>query len=271
MKVTTHGGLSVISAFANGIGAAIGVNLPLDVEFLDHDRKNSIAIEKTLDLLNRMYGMEYHPYVRIRSRIPRAVGLKSSSALTLAVVLGFFHYHEKDLAEVPAVAAKCSRANGTSLTGAIDDIYCALYGGVTLTDNNKDEMLIHRPVKERDVLVCYPKNVRRVTSKLDQASIKNAANSFEPLRGLVEDGFYYEAMVLNGLILGNILGYNSEILSYLQRSGATYSSISGKGPAMFAIYDNHEDLINAARNFPSRRYEVIMTRLSNTKAMVKFN
>jgi shikimate kinase len=271
LKVTTHGGLSVISAFANGIGSAIGVNLSLSVEFLDKESKNSDAIEKTLERLNRIYRMEYHPHVRVRSKIPRSVGLKSSSALTLAIVLGFFHYHEKDLSDAPAVAAECSRANGTSITGAIDDVYCAMYGGVTLTDNNRDKMLIHHPVKEREVLVCYPKNIRRVTSMIDQASIKNAAGSFLPLRKLVEDGFYYEAMVLNGLIMGNIMGYDREILSYLLRSGANYASISGKGPAMFAIYDDHEDFINAARNFPEKRYEVVMTKLSNAKAVVESN
>jgi shikimate kinase len=132
-------------------------------------------------------------------------------------------------------------------------------------------MLIHHPVKEREVLVCYPKNIRRVTSMIDQASIKNAAGSFLPLRKLVEDGFYYEAMVLNGLIMGNIMGYDREILSYLLRSGANYASISGKGPAMFAIYDDHEDFINAARNFPEKRYEVVMTKLSNAKAVVESN
>jgi shikimate kinase len=271
LKVTTHGGLSVISAFATGIGSAIGVNLPLSVEFLDKERKNSIAIEKTFNMLNSMYGMEYHPYVRVISRIPRSVGLKSSSALTLAVVLGFLHYHEKDVSDAPAIAAKCSRANGTSITGAIDDVYCAMYGGVTLTDNNKDMMLIHHPVKEREVLICYPKNIKRVTTNIDQLSIKNAANSFVSMRKLVEDGFYYEAMVLNGMIMGNIMGYDRAILSYLLGSGATYASISGKGPAMFAMYDNHEDLINAARNFPVKRYEVVITRLSNAKVVVQFN
>jgi shikimate kinase len=271
LKVTTHGGLSVISAFADGIGSAIGLDLSLDVEFLDIERKNNEAVERTLDFLNRIYGMEYNPYVRIRSRIPRSVGLKSSSALTLAVVLGYLHYFEKEPLDAPVLAAKCSRANGTSITGALDDIYCAMFGGITLTNNNKDEIVLHHTVKERDALVCYPRNFKRRTIKLDISPIRKASGSFKSLRTLVEAGFYYEAMVLNGLIIGDIIGYDHEIISYLLKSGASYASVSGKGPAMFGIFDDHDALLESEKNFPSKSYEVIRTKLSNTKATVNMN
>ncbi len=269
MKVITHGGISVISAFSDGIGSAIGIDLPMEIELLESQRRNSIAVEKTLDYLNRRYGSNYHPYVRIRSNIPRSTGLKSSSALTLAIVLGYLNSFDLDMADAATLAAVCSRENGTSITGALDDISCALYGGVTLTDNRLDRIILRHPVKERPILICYPKYERRTTSKIDISSIKRAGPSIKPLRALVEGGFYYEAMALNGLIHGNIFGYDHDVLSYLLQSGSVYASISGKGPAMFAVYDKQDLRDDALRDFPGKRYELVATRFSNAAAKVE--
>ncbi|EQD31442.1 shikimate kinase, partial [mine drainage metagenome] len=174
-----------------------------------------------------------------------------------------------DVADAAAIAAVCSRENGTSITGALDDISCALYGGVTLTDNRLDRIILRHPVMERPILICYPKYERRITSRIDISSIRRAGPSIKPLRALVEGGFYYEAMVLNGLIHGSIFGYDHHVLSYLLQSGSEYASISGKGPAMFAVYDKQDLLDDALRRFSRKGYELVATRFSNAPAQVE--
>ena len=169
----THSAISVVSAFASGKGAAIGIGIPCRVsaELKDRDIGNrSLAIRivgkisdphdlvrksvsSTMDYLKVAMPSSQQLVIDIDSKIPVAVGLKSSSAVSVAVVKAVFELfsegqtRDKTL-EILRLSSKASKRSGASLTGAFDDAAASLLGGLAFSDNTKFRLLGHEPIGE---------------------------------------------------------------------------------------------------------------------------
>ncbi len=267
MRVITRSGLSAISAFATGIGAAVGIDLKMEVTFHDTG-KNDRNISRSLEYLNGKYRKNYFPGIEVRSDIPPSVGLKSSSALTAAIVLGFLGYNELDETTAAVDAAECSRYNGTSITGALDDISASLWGGLNITDNAMDSILLHKKLAERKILVAWPLGSKRKTVDLDLTGLNAIAPAVSSLRKLLDLNMLYEAMVLNGMYHASVLGFDRTLVKYFLASGARYVSFSGKGPAVFAIFEDDGKMREAAEAFNLQGYSLRPSKISNKKAEV---
>lgn len=269
MKVVTHGALSVISAFATGIGSSVGIGLTMEVSFGNDYSANPRMIRKTLSALNRMFGKEFFPGIQVVSEIPRSAGFKTSSALTGAIVCGYLSHFGLEEEDTPYITAKCSRENRTSLTGALDDAWASLNGGLVLTNNTQDKIIEKRNVEEKSVLIAWPANIRRNTVKSADPAVKKFAPSVSRLPPIVESGDFRDSMVLNGLIYGMHFGLDQKVLRYFYSHGATHCSNTGKGPGIFAFFDDQRLEKTAVAEFEFPNYKIRSTKLSNEQYIVE--
>ncbi|MHB1709668.1 MAG: shikimate kinase [Thermoplasmataceae archaeon] len=268
VEVRCHGGISIISAFAQRFGASVSIGLEMVVRFSSAARffGGSIETEKTLELLMKKYPGSTVPGITIESDIPQGQGLKSSSAFTLALVVGFTSINGVNISELEILrlAAEASIANGTSITGAFDDLCSSYYGGVCLTDNASMDLLKRYDSPGGHVLIAYNPERYRITGSMDISALRKYSESFSPLRDLVMNGYPLAASLINGHLIGEITGMNIDVMGYFREKGASYVSQSGKGPAVFAVFHRKRDLDDAIGHFPTGTgYRCISTEFTN--------
>jgi shikimate kinase len=254
VEVRCHGGISVISAFSQDTGASAAISLDLRVRFsmsLPPDMVSSEA-RKTLDFIGSKYPGSRSPSFTIESDIPQSQGLKSSSAFTLAIVAGYLSINgiKTPETELLELSAQASLANGTSLTGAYDDLCSSYYGGVCMTNNRDMKILKRMRSPAGYIAIAYNPERYRETRLIDTGEMKRGAESWKPLKKLVSSGYALEAATINGTLVGEYTGVDSKIISYFRKMGARFVSQSGKGPAIFAVFQDRGRRDDAVRNFP---------------------
>lgn len=274
VKVRCNGGISALSAFFNGYGSSMAIDLPMEVTVTSGGRErhdDDDPVSRTIDLLRRRFDVPEHFSVHVSSRIPGGRGLKSSSALTLSIIAGFLRINGIKLedSETLALGAELSIANGTSSTGAYDDLCSAFYGGICLTDNRKRELILRKEVRENSVLVGFDEG-RRLSAEVDLRSLSGYSNHAQQIRRMVEEGRYYEAMSFNGSLLGNIYGQNSWLILRLLSLGADFSAQCGKGPAVFGIFRSDKDASDAMKELEGEHgVQLKKTSFSNSTIKIE--
>lgn len=270
VTVTCRGGISVISAFATGIGSASGIDLPLSVHMERGQNDEKPEVLPTLYFLDEKFGKGTDFHVEIDSFIPSAMGLKSSSAFTLGIVLSYLELNRIVIREpeIIKVAAEASIRNGTSLTGAADDLCCSYYGGLCLADNRNMKILMHREMEELPILLLFSEG-KRNTGKLKNIDFSPLEDVTKSMVGMVKAGKILETICLNGFLYGTILGIDTEMIGKLYEVGATFAGQSGKGPAVFGIFRTPEEAELAREELRGTNYAGIVTRFSNRKAVIE--
>ena len=113
-----------------------------------------------------------------RSDIPTGYGLKSSSAISSAVVLSCAKAFGKTMTdeEILRLGAKTSIQTKVSITGAYDDACACYFGGFNVTDNLKMK-LVHKELgpKELQAVIFLPKSRKRGNLK----KLKEFKKAFE--------------------------------------------------------------------------------------------
>ena len=130
---------------------------------------------------------------------------------------------------------EAARDVGVTVTGAFDDASASMLGGVTVTDNDADEMLARDEVSW-DVLVWTPEE-RAYSADADVERCANVASMAELVADLALDGRYAEAMTVNGLAFSAALGFSPDpaIEAMPHVAGV---SLSGTGPSVVAVGDS---------------------------------
>lgn len=251
-----YGAITVINAFATGIGAAIGVDLKVEV-YIKKSLETRIEtyyrgkplsldlglVKKILDIFRDIHGFKDRVKVYIDSEIPPEKGLKSSSAVANALILALYDYLDIEFGEreILELNVSASLKSGVSLTGALDDAAASLIGGLVVTDNIGRRILLHKDIGEYDVLITYPE--RRIAT----SSFRDV--DFSPIKGLIHDitnllleGEWETAMTLNGFVYTVFLGYDTKPIHLALRGGVEAVSLSGKGPAYAAVTGDLEIL-----------------------------
>ncbi len=266
MIIKVNGGLSILTAFINGHGSAVSINLPMYTEIneSDIDYFENKEINGTVNFIRKKYNINKNYNIKIKSEIPMAMGLKSSSAMTLSLIYGIIkmngiNIHERDLLRI---TAKASIYNKTSITGAMDDIASCYYGGLCITDNNKNKLLARNKIKDNYLLIAYNDNIRK-TYDYKNYDFTVYRKFYKNIEKLLNENFVYEAMVLNGYLFNMIFGYNSDVINYFLKNRAAYAGQSGKGPAFFSIYNSWKDMDYAYNNFKFDNYKLIKSRFNN--------
>ncbi len=82
--------------------------------------------------------------VRTTSDIPVSRGLKSSSAAANAVIMATLDAlgEQMDPLEAIRIGTKAAIAAKVSVTGAFDDACASLFGGVAITDNRSETLMV---------------------------------------------------------------------------------------------------------------------------------
>jgi len=241
---------TVLNALSTGTGSAFAIDaetaatVELDesgtitgeiAEAVDADTR---LIERCVELAIETYGDDAPSggSVRTESDVPMAAGLKSSSAAANAAVLATADAlgADPDRLEACRLGVQAARDVGVTVTGAFDDASASMLGGVTVTDNDADEVLARDEVTW-DVLVWTPAE-RAYSADADVEQCANVAPMAELVADLALDGRYAEAMTVNGLAFSAALGFSPQPAVEAMPHVAGVS-LSGTGPSVVAVGD----------------------------------
>jgi len=259
-RAAALGAGTVLNALATGTGAAFGIDVEtratveldpaadgVDGEIAEDAAADAGLIERCVALATERWGDGEGGRVRTDSDVPLAAGLKSSSAAANATVLATcdaLGLGVGDDPDDPAVdvtrleacrlGVRAAREAGVTVTGAFDDATASMLGGVTVTDNDADELSVRETV-DWDVLVWTPPE-RAYSADADVARCEAVAPMADLVADLALDGRYGEAMTVNGLAFSAALGFDADP-AVEAMPHATAVSLSGTGPSVVAVAD----------------------------------
>jgi shikimate kinase len=242
------GAATVLNAMPSGFGAALGVGLRTfaDVEITedpavtveiekDESEGKGLAEECFKAVLER-FRLKFGGKIRTVSEIPIARGMKSSSAAANAIVLATLEALDENLDdfEIINLGVEASLRAGVTVTGAFDDACASYLGMIHVTDNYRRKILRSYDVEPLSVLFLVP-DERRYSGEVDLDRVRSAKGLAEmPFREAM-DGRYWQAMLLNGLMMAQVFHVNPSPIITAMQNGAVTAGLCGKGPAICAI------------------------------------
>ena len=241
---------TVLNALACGKGSAFAIDAYTTAEVTLADASgvegeidgapdaDTRLIERCVEFATERYGDGRGGTVRTESQVPMASGLKSSSAAANATVLATLDAlgvaDEIEREEACLLGVEAARDAGVTVTGAFDDASASMLGGVTVTDNESDDLLAREAV-DWDVLVWTPPE-QSFSADADVDRCRQIAPMARLVEDLALDGDYQRAMTVNGLSFCAALGFETEpIIEGLSQVGGV--SLSGTGPSFTAVGD----------------------------------
>ena len=259
-RAAALGAGTVLNALATGTGSAFGIDVEtrssvaldpaaegVDGTISEAPDADTALIERCVALATDRWGDGEGGTVRTDSDVPLAAGLKSSSAAANATVLATCDAlgltvgdDDTDSAvdvtrlEACRLGVQAARDAGVTVTGAFDDATASMLGGVTVTDNDADE-LRSRETVDWDVLVWTPPE-RAYSADADVTRCEAVAPMADLVADLALDGRYAEAMTVNGLAFSAALGFDADP-AVEAMPHATGVSLSGTGPSVVAVAD----------------------------------
>jgi len=244
-RAACRGAATIVNAIATGKGAAFGITLETDavvelsagagdIILTDSTEGGDLVASCVRSIASKALGRpEVHGEVHIKSEIPISRGLKSSSAVSNAVVLATNRALGAGLPDMDLVLSGIEESikAGVTITGAFDDASACYFGGVVATDNRAFAIL-HRAKMDPDLNVLLHVPDRRIS----KASVKDL--DFSPIKKDVEKAFelalggeYLKAMELNSRAYSKVLDVSEDVAQDARRKGALAAGISGTGPA----------------------------------------
>jgi len=231
-----YGGVSIVNAIPSWYGSSMAVNLKVNVEITKGKYNGgSKLISTIITYLKEKFNLEDFD-VKINSEIPQESGLKSSSAVSTALIGEVKRKFELDI-DVVKYSAILSILAGVSYTGALDDAVSAYYGGVSYT-YNKEFKIVKKSEPPSDIsIIILPKGGR---GKVNLNKLRGYELIFYEIFKLsLSDPI--TAMKYNGILVGEILGYDLKPVKKALEKGALASGISGNGPSIFAVTKEGEE------------------------------
>ncbi len=250
---TATGAITFVNALPTDIGSAAAVLMGVEAEVhLDLDaghRTPGVTITRPSDTplvrASVAAGMEHFlrgrtPSVRvhIRSSIPSARGLKSSSAVSGAVLAAIARAAGApvDPVHLARLSADLAQKIGLSATGAFDDAYASLAGGAVVSDNAARTVLwTGEPPAGLTVLLWIPPGTHRPSPEWRERFRARAAEARPAVEAALA-GDLLGAMERNTELVESVLGYDyADLRHQLRRSGAAASGVSGLGPSLAVL------------------------------------
>lgn len=285
-KAVVHGAVSIVNALASGKGSSLGISLTTEV-FADIERgkgevdliiegvkfedRDKVLVDACIKIISEKFNEEFHGSIRINTNIPIAVGLKSSSVASNALILALTSALgiSLDDFEIVKLGVEASKLANVTVTGAFDDACASYFGGIVFTDNSKMKIIKRIEADERLlVVICIPKDkTKRYTSEIDKEKLLPISRASEAIFNFALLGNYFEAMTLNGILYSSALGFNFEPSLAALRIGALGAGLSGKGPAIAAVCS--KEVANEIVNEWKKVGNVILAKVNNRKARVE--
>jgi shikimate kinase len=250
---TASGAITLVNALPTGIGCAVAISLPVRAEIelrpvegtaahrlrIERDSDSELVRETLSRALTRFApGQFFSGELKVESRVPPQKGLKSSSAVTGAVLQAISNALRRPQAVdgLARFAADIAQEIGLSATGAYDDCLAAVRGGLAFTDNATRTSLRAAPFDfDRRVALWIPPGTHAPSTGFRDRARSRAAEG----RAAVEAaraGRWAEAMALNSALVEGLMEYDyREVRAEVLRLGATACGVSGMGPALAAL------------------------------------
>jgi shikimate kinase len=277
-KAACRGAATIVNAIATGRGAAFGISLetdalveleqgPGEIVLRDSKEGRDLAAGCVRAVASKTSKKELKGEIRIRSEIPISRGLKSSSAVSNAVVLATSNAlgsHMQDMELILAGIDESIKA-GVTITGAFDDASACFLGGVVVTNNRSFTVLSKGTLDpDFDILIHVPER------RISKASVKGL--DFSPIREKVEHaldlalkGEYLRAMEANSRAYSKVLDVSEDIADLARRKGALGAGISGTGPATVVVC-SRADAQEIQRALQREEGAVLRAKVNDTSA-----
>jgi shikimate kinase len=244
---------TVLNALATGVGSAFAIDAEttatvdlddsgtVDGEVAGASDADTRLIRRCVDRVVERFGDGQGGHVHTESEVPMAAGLKSSSAAANATVLATLSALSVPVGDGDDAVARetacrigvaAARDAGVTVTGAFDDASASMLGGVTVTDNDEDDLLAREAV-DWDALVWTPP-ARAFSADADAERCERVAPMARLVADLALDGRYGEAMTVNGLAFAAALGFPTDPAVEAMPHAAGVS-LSGTGPSVVAV------------------------------------
>lgn len=287
IEVRSPGSATIINAISTGCGSAFGIELYVDAQVqLNSGSKIKCSSDQEVDTtlmeicaknVLKKYNVNTGVEINTRSNLPVASGLSSSSAVSNAVTLALNNAvvdeyglnvlkNRLDEKEILNLAVDSSLEAGVTITGAYDDASASYYGGITITNNLKREIIRREKWNGQKILIYMP-NKKSPTAKADVTRMKLLAPWVKLAFREVLKGNIHHALTLNGLLYCSALRFNPDIALDALEAGAISAGLSGTGPSFIAITDeeNSSQVEDAWKSYPGR---IIPTRVDNQGTQV---
>jgi len=241
----SHGAISIVNGISTRKGAAIALSLYAKVymeynvsdytiiNFRTNQQANTLLIQKVVEKIVKINNWKgIHANIFVDSQIPVSVGLKSSSAVAIALFRSF-SYKKDDMLEL---VSQSNIEAGISITGAFDDAASCYYNGITIADNEKNVVIKNIPSETWHVLICIPKYTIQ-KNNIDKSQYDIHKKEFEEALSCLIEGDTIKAIEKNGIAMSKICNIDlNHIKKELEGTNALVVSISGAGPAVFILY-----------------------------------
>jgi len=261
--------ITVVNALSTGIGCAIGIELTARATAtitpetaggpnvaIEPPRSRTPLVQAALTSAVERFlpGSDVRILLELTSEIPVAIGLKSSSAVSSAVLLAVASAtgSPPDSIEIARISARVARQAGVSATGAFDDALAGLRGGVVVTNNYTDELIRAAPLEpDLEVALWIPPGTHPPSP-----GVRGRFAPDEPLAAQAAEaalrGEWWTAMELNSELVERAMGYPyAPLREAMASAGARASGASGLGPAFAAVV-------------PRERMEAVLAQLPRT-------
>jgi len=242
---------TVLNALATGTGSAFAIDEyvrasvslggeTVEGSVADEPEADTRLIERVVEVvLDELGEPAQGATVVTEATVPMASGLKSSSAAANAVVLATLDALDavEDVTREDAalMGVRAARDVGVTVTGAFDDASASMLGGLTITDNTEDVLLVRDEV-DWDVVVWTPPE-RSFSADAPVERCQRIAPMADLVRELALAGRYQTAMTVNGFAFAAALDHPTDPMVDAMPD-ATGVSLSGTGPSYVAVGDS---------------------------------
>jgi shikimate kinase len=285
---------TILNALSTGTGSAFAIDAEttarvelddsgaVEGDIVGAPDADTRLIRRAVERVVERFGDGQGGHVRTESEVPMAAGLKSSSAAANATVLATLSALDVhvggagsadssagteapiDHEEACRIGVRAARSAGVTVTGAFDDASASMLGGVTVTDNDADDLLAHEAVGW-DALVWTPPE-RSFSAAADVERCARVAPMARLVADLALDGRYGAAMTVNGLAYSAALEFPTEPAVEAMPHAAGVS-LSGTGPSVVAVGDR-EELAQVREHWDQRTGDTWMTTTRTDGARV---
>jgi shikimate kinase len=250
---TSYAAISIVNALPLGVGAAVGIAWPVrTVASLVPPRARGARIHvepwaaatRVVLASARTALARFAPRSKeslrllVRSAIPVARGLKSSSAVATSVLRATARAvgRQPRPAEIARLAAQVGRATGVSATGAYDDALAGLVAGGVITDNRLDRELGRFKVARDLGVALWVPGRRHPPSPTVLGRFRRERAAARKAVDAVLAGDWAQAMHENSALVERVMGYRyGPLHDAVRAAGAVASGVSGLGPAFVAL------------------------------------
>jgi shikimate kinase len=224
-------GISVVNAIPSWFGSTMAINIRIEVDIEEGKGVHSKLTKTIVDYFIENFEIP-ELKVKVRSPIPPESGLKTSSAVAVALIEAIKAEYNLININTPKLTAELSIKAGVSITGAYDDAIAAYHGGISFTNNKENKIIELRNPRKDIVAIILARSGR---PKIDYNNLRKFENLFKEIFGIALKGDIITAMRLNGIAIAEILGYDTTLIRKALERSALAAGISGNGPSIFAI------------------------------------